>query len=268
MIMDEKILKVCLAPMEISWGNKEKNLSNLDRLINKVHHETDLLVLPEMFSTGFPSDLDKEAFRKLAERNTGPTIDKIKEYSEKHNLAIAGSFIADSGGLLFNRAFFIEPSGDEYFEDKRHLFSVGGENLILNSGERRLAVRFRGWNISMVVCYDIRFPVWCRNQKNEYDLLIAVANWPASRIDAWDTILKTRAMENQSYVCGVNCKGIDNKDAEYNGSSHLYNYRGKDISIKTDEEGLLYASLSMQKLKDFREKFPFWRDADDFQLEI
>lgn len=265
--MNDSILKLCLAPMEIVWGNKEKNLSTIDALLKKVHPETDLVILPEMFSTGFPSQLDKEGFRQLAERNTGETIDKIKNYSSKYNFAISGTFIADSGGLLFNRAFFIEPSGDEYFADKRHLFSLGGEDKIVKNGDSRLFVRYRGWNISMIVCYDIRFPVWCRNKQNEYDLLLAVANWPASRIEAWNTLLKARAMENQAYVCGVNCTGIDNMGAEYDGSSHVYNYRGKDIAVRISDDGLLYASLSKEKLDTFRQRFPFWKDADNFYLE-
>ena len=266
--MTDSILKVCLAPIEILWGRKDDNLKALQKIFDKIHPETDLLVLPETFSTGFPSDLDKEAFRRLAERNTGETIDLIKKYSAKNSLAVAGSFIADSGGLLFNRAFFIEPSGDEYFADKRHLFSLGGEDQILRAGDSRMLLRYRGWNISMIVCYDLRFPTWCRNRNNEYDLLLAVANWPVKRIDTWDTLLKARAIENQAFVCGVNCRGIDNKNAEYNGSSHMFDYRGKDIAVNISDDGLLYASLSMQKLINYRDKFPFWKDADNFYLEI
>ena len=265
--MVNNILKICLVPFEIYWGDKKRNIESLDKIINLIHPETDLVVLPELFSTGFPSNLQKEEFRKLAERNTGETIDIIKNYSSKHNFAIAGSFLADSGGLLFNRSFFIEPSGDEYFADKRHLFSLGGENKYVKNGDTRLSVRFRGWNIAMIVCYDIRFPAWTRNKNNEYDLMLAVANWPASRIDAWNTLLKARALENQAYVAGVNCRGIDHTGAEYDGSSHLFNYRGKDLVVKITDDGLLYGSLSMQKLMEFRERFPFWKDADNFHLE-
>lgn len=264
--MNDPILKVCLAPIEINWGEKDANLKSLEDILNRVHPETDLLVLPETFSTGFPSDLDKEQFRLLAEKNTGETIDLIKKYSAEYCMAIAGSFIADTGGLLFNRAFFIEPSGDEYFADKRHLFSLGGEDQILKAGDSRMNLRYRGWNISMIVCYDLRFPIWCRNKNNEYDLMLAVANWPVKRIDTWDTLLKARAIENEAYVCGVNCRGIDNKGAEYNGSSHLFDYRGKEIAVKTNDD-MLYASLSMQKLTTYRERFPFWKDAEDFCLE-
>lgn len=264
--MPESILKVCLSPSEIVWGDKKSNLKILSKVLDKVHPETDLLILPEMFSTGLPTDRSKEEIRVLAEKNTGETIDLLKNWSESHNMAIAGSFIADSGGLLFNRAFFIEPSGDEYFADKRHLFSLGGENEYFKNGNTRLSVRFRGWNIAMVVCYDIRFPIWCRNNNNEYDLLLAVANWPASRIDTWNTLLKARAIENESYVCGVNCRGIDNTGAEYDGATHVFDFRGRDIIVKISDDGLLYASLSMKKLSEYREKFPFWKDADSFKL--
>ena len=260
-------LNICLVPHEICWGDKDKNIKYLSALVDSVHHQTDLMVLPETFSTGFPTGRDKEEIRVLAERNTGPTIDILKNISKDRNMAIAGSFIADSGGLLYNRAFFIEPSGDEYFADKRHLFSLGGENKYVKNGDTRLSVRFRGWNIAMIVCYDIRFPAWTRNKNNEYDLMLAVANWPASRIDAWNTLLKARALENQAYVAGVNCRGIDHTGAEYDGSSHLFNYRGKDLVVKITDDGLLYGSLSMQKLMEFRERFPFWKDADNFHLE-
>lgn len=259
-------LNICLVPHEICWGDKDKNIKNLSALVDSVHHQTDLMVLPETFSTGFPTGKDKEEIRVLAERNTGPTIDFLKNISKDRNMAIAGSFIADSGGLLYNRAFFIEPSGDEYFADKRHLFSPGGENKIFRPGNSRMKVRFRGWNISMIVCYDLRFPVWCRNVNNDYDLLLAVANWPQKRIDVWDTLLKARAIENVAYVCGVNCHGEDNNGIVYDGSSHAFDYIGREISVKVDESGLIYASLSLKKLNDFRENFPVARDADLFEL--
>lgn len=264
--MNANNLNVCLCPMEIDWGNKNSNLSRLQELMSKMHPATDLLVLPETFSTGFPSGTDKEAVREIAERNTGETIDFIKSIAAAHNVAVAGTFIADTGGLLTNRAFFIEPSGDEYFQDKRHLFSMAGEDKVFYPGERRLGVRFRGWNISVVVCYDIRFPVWCRNVDNEYDLLIAVANWPEIRIGAWNKLLPARAIENQAYVCGVDCKGTDSNGIVYDGSSMAIDYKGNDITVRVSDDGLLYATLSGEKLRKFREKFPAWKDSDRFRL--
>lgn len=260
-------LNICLFPMPIKWGDKGYNFQLLEEAVSAVHPDTDLLVVPEMFSTGFITS-DKEEVRNLAERNTGPTVEFLQQLALRHNLAIAGSFIADTGGQLFNRAFFVEPSGDPEFADKRHLFSMAGEGKVFSSGDRRLKVRFRGWNISMIVCYDIRFPVWCRNRDNEYDLLIAVANWPVARVDAWNHLLKARALENLSYVCGVNCSGYDDKGYEYDGSSHVYDFKGKDITMENPSSPLKYASLSYQKLEDFRHKFPAWKDSDNFNIEI
>lgn len=262
--MTGKNLNVCLIPLEIKWEDKAANLTHLDNLLKSVHPETDLVILPETFSTGFPSGEEKEYVRALAERNTGDTIDYLKRLSKHYNIAIAGSFIADTAGSLYNRAFFLEPSGDEYFCDKRHLFTMAGEDKVFSKGHGRLSVRFRGWNIAMVVCYDVRFPAWCRNVNNEYDLLIAVANWPTVRIDAWNKLIPARAIENLAYVCAVDCKGTDKKGFEYDGSSMAVDFKGKDITVKMGDNGLLYATLSHDKLDAFRTKFPAWADADDF----
>lgn len=183
-----------------------------------VHPDTDLLILPETFATGFITS-DKEHVREYAERNTGAIIEELKSLAKQYNLAIAGTFIADTGGSIYNRAFFVEPSGDETFADKRHLFTMAGEHKTFSKGHDRLAVRFRGWNIAMVVCYDIRFPVWCRNVNNDYDLLLCVANWPEVRVGAWNALLPARAIENEAYVCGVDCKGTDLNGFTYDGSS-------------------------------------------------
>lgn len=263
--LNDKDLKVALFPQEIVWNDKKHNLDTLTDVISRVHPETDLLILPETFSTGFPI-AGKEEIRALAERNTGETIDLLKRLSSKYNVAIAGSFVADSGGSLYNRAFFIEPSGEETFADKKHLFTMAGEDKSFSRGFDRLSVRFRGWNIAMVVCYDIRFPVWCRNRANEYDLLIAVANWPEVRVDAWNKLIMARAIENEAYVCAVDCKGTDNHGFIYDGSSHIIDFKGKSIAVEGPTDGLLYGLLSKGKLDAFRTKFPAWQDADSFQL--
>lgn len=276
--MNDQNLNVALFPMTIRWADKRSNLDSLEAVGAALHPDTDLLILPETFSTGFPAG-DKEEIRPLAERNTGPTIDFVKEIAARHNIAIAGSFIADSGGSLYNRAFFIEPSGEETFADKRHLFTMAGEHKSFSSGYDRMSVRFRGWNIAMVVCYDIRFPVWCRNVDNEYDLLIAVANWPKARVDAWNRLLVARAIENEAYVCGVDCSGTDLNGYEYDGSSAAIDFKGKSVGMEGPavsvggEEAIvhprvIYASLSHQKLDAFRTKFPAWKDSDRFTLEI
>ncbi len=258
-------IKVCLYPQEIVWENKEKNFENLEKAMEVMHPETDLIILPETFSTGFPSGADKEHVRAMAERNTGESVDRLKRLARRFNVAIAGSYIADSGGSLYNRAFFIEPGGEETFADKRHLFTMAGEDRVFSRGHRRLHVRYRGWEIAMAVCYDLRFPVWTRNTDNAYDLLIYVANWPTVRVDAWNKLLYARAIENEAYVCGVDCKGTDTHGFTYDGSSKAIDFKGKDIAVE-GPEGLLYATLSKETLDRFREKFPAWRDADSFRI--
>lgn len=258
-------LNVALLPMEIKWGDKETNLKNVEAHFESLHPDTDLVVLPETFSTGFPSGLDKETIRPMAERNTGATIDFLKCLAERKGVAIAGSFIADSGGSLYNRAFFIEPSGEETFADKRHLFTMAGEHKNFSRGHDRLKVRYRGWEIAMIVCYDIRFPIWCRNVSNDYDLMVAVANWPKVRVDAWNQLLRARAIENEAYVIGVNCRGVDTGGFEYDGASASVDFKGKEMPL-TEVGGILYTVLSKEKLDRFREKFPAFRDADSFRL--
>lgn len=264
--MTSSDLKVCLCPMQIKWGDKATNIQTLREIMPEVHKETDLLILPETFSTGFPIGLAKDDVRPMAERNTGATIDLLKGLAAEYKCAIAGSFIADSGGSLYNRAFFIEPSGDETFEDKHHLFSMAGEEKVFSRGYKRLTVRYRGWNLAMIVCYDVRFPVWCRNVDNEYDALIVVANWPEVRVGAWNALLPARAIENEAYVCAVDCSGTDTGGYKYDGSSAVFDFKGKDVSVRFDEKGLVYATLSRERLDSFRAKFPAWRDADSFRL--
>lgn len=264
--MPENKLKLCLLPLEIFWGDKQRNLENFQELLTKVHPETDIVVLPETFSTGFPSLEMQDKIASYAEPEDGETINLLKSEASKYDFAITGSLISKIENKLFNRSFFIKPDGNSVYAAKKHLFSPGGEDKIFNAGDKRLKVEYKGWKISMIVCYDLRFPVWCRNRENEYDLLIAVANWPVSRIDTWDTLLKARALENSAYVCGVNCRGIDDLGGDYNGSSHVFNYKGKELAVDVNNDGLLYAGLSLQRLNNFRDKFPSWKDADKFKF--
>jgi omega-amidase len=264
--MNTNNLNVALLPLTIEWKDKQTNLQNVEDALKQLHPATDLLILPETFSTGFITGEDKDMVREYAERNTGETIDKIKQWAKEYGVAIAGSFIADSGGSLYNRAFFIEPSGEETFADKRHLFTMAGEHKVFSSGFERLKVRFRGWNIAMVICYDIRFPIWCRNVLNEYDVLIAVANWPEVRVNAWNQLAIARAIENEAYVCAVDCYGIDSHGIKYDGSSAAIDFKGKDITVKPEGTPFMYATLDMEKLLKFREKFPAWKDSDDFKI--
>lgn len=264
--MNGKKLNVAMVPLNIKWGDKQSNLETVEKIFHDIHPQTDLIILPETFSTGFPVGEDSSNIGKIAESVSGETIKILTDLSEKYNVAIAGSFIAKDGDSLYNRGFIIEPSGEINYSDKYHLFTIAGEHKIFTKGNKRLRVRFRGWNIALIICYDLRFPVWCRNVNNEYDLLIVVANWPEQRADAWQKLLYARAIENQAYVCGVDCNGIDNEGNKYNGCSLAIDYKGKDISVKVDDERILYASLDLNKLKSFREKFAAWQDADRFQL--
>ncbi|MDE6793715.1 MAG: nitrilase family protein [Muribaculaceae bacterium] len=258
-------LNICLFPMELIWNDTNVNIGNLEKALEDLHPHTDLVILPETFLTGYPSNSTKEHIKELIQRNGDTVLDRIKMLARNNNVAITGSLIIESDERLFNRAFFIEPTGDVYYADKKHLFSMAGEDRIFNAGNKRLKVRFRGWNISLIVCYDIRFPVWCRNRGNEYDFLIVVANWPKVRIDAWNKLLPARAIENTAYVAGVNCKGIDDHNYEYDGTSHIYDFKGKEIGVKVGS--FIYASLAHDKLDKFRDKFPVWKDADKFWLE-
>lgn len=266
-VLPSKDLKVALFPMSIVWGDKAVNMDTLIEIMPRVYPQTDLLILPETFSTGFPAGVGRDQVREMAERNTGATISTVKALSREYGIAICGSFVADSGGLLFNRAFFVEPNGDEHFADKRHLFTMAGEQEIFRAGRDRLNLRFRGWNISMIVCYDVRFPAWCRSTAaSPYDLMIAVANWPQQRVDAWNLLLKARAVENEAYVCGVDCSGTDSFGNIYDGSSPAIDFKGKNIGIKMPDSPLICAQLEADKLRRFREKFPAWRDADSFNI--
>lgn len=267
--MLDRNFNIALIEDNIVWGDKKANLDQLVKNLEKLPDGIDLVVLPELFSTGFITG-DSTLASTLAERNSGDTMQLLHKISSDKHIAFCGSFLASTAGQLYNRAFFIEPNGDDTFYDKRHLFAFGGENKIYHQGHTAAPViRFRGMNIKLIVCYDLRFPVFCRNSHNNYDLLIAVANWPASRQHVWKTLLTARAMENECYVCGVNRSGVDAAGTDYaQGSSFIIDYKGKVISQRNQDNPVIAANLSPAKLNEFREKFPAWRDADDFTITI
>lgn len=253
-------LRISLIQTDIVWENKQENLSRLEKKIEKLTDATDIAVLPEMFSTGFSMKSEE-----LAETIEGETITVLKQWSKKFNFAITGSFIALEGDTCFNRAFFLTPKGEEYYYDKHHLFRMGDEPNHFQAGNRKLVFNYLGWNICLMVCYDLRFPAWCRNIQNEYDLFIIVASWPAPRRRAWEILLCARAIENLSYVCGVNRVGTDGHGLKYSGQSALYNAKGEIITEFTDgEEGIHTTKIDLASLRSLREKFPTWKDADRF----
>ncbi|MBP1616960.1 MAG: putative amidohydrolase [Bacteroidetes bacterium] len=254
------LLYISILQYDIAWENKEANFATIERLFSVSDQHHDVVVLPEMFSTGFSMQSNL-----LAEENAGETITWIKSLARKHNAAICGSFIAKEKGDYLNRGFFITPDS-EYYYDKRHLFRMGSETKHFSAGSSRLIVPFRGFNICLQVCYDLRFPVWSRNVGNEYDLLIYVANWPQPRAKVWNSLLVARAIENLSYVCGVNRIGTDGTKLHYVGDSSIIDYKGDVVVHLPDQEKILTAQLSKEALQTFREKFPAWKDADRFEL--
>lgn len=265
-------LKIAAIEYQPTWADKNANLTRLHDVIKNIGQDTDLIVLPEMFSTGFITD--KDIANNLAERNTETTISDLKNIADDKKVAIAGSFIAKTASKLYNRAFFIEPGGSETFYDKHHLFSMGGENTVYSAGNTDSPiVRYRGWNIKIVVCYDLRFPVWCRNSYDGelYDLLLVVANWPKVRKTAWTTLLSARAIENSCYVCGVNRSGLDPSGVDYgSNSSAITNYKGENVGDFSVVSGtdVLYSELNYEKLQTYRTRFPVWKDADKFFLDL
>ena len=255
-------IRISIIQTDIVWENKQENLRLLHEKLQSLRGTTEIVVLPEMFSTGFSMQSNM-----LAETNSGETITTLKQWASLFQVAICGSYITVDNGRYYNRAFFLTPEGEEFYYDKRHLFRMGREAEHFSAGDERLIIPYRGWNICPLVCYDLRFPVWSRNVANQYDLLIYVANWPIPRRLAWDTLLRARALENQCYVCGVNRVGIDGYRLKYNGGSKIYSALGEEAASVPDEtEGIATATLHLTALHQFREKFPVWKDADEFQL--
>lgn len=255
-------LRISIIQSPIVWEDPSENLTCFEKRVASLEGCSDLAVLPEMFTTGFT--MSPEA---VAEPVDGNTMECVRNWASDYRLAFAGSFVAEDNGHYFNRAFFAEPDGKISFYDKRHLFSMAGENKAYSPGNESVVVNYKGWNIALFVCYDLRFPVWSRNVGNRYDVALYVANWPEVRSTVWHPLLQTRAIENQSYVCGVNRTGTDGKGFRYIGGSVVYSPKGKMLLDAGDiEEFVDTVSLSSAELEMFRKKFPVWSDADTFTL--
>ncbi len=255
-------LAVSLVQFDILCEDKNANLEYIENVVSSLRGETDLVVLPEMCTTGFSMNS-----HLLAESNDDSTISRLKQLAKENDLAICGSFIAADEGSYFNRGFFITPY-DAYYYDKKHLFRMGDEFKFLSPGNEKLIINYKGFNICLLICYDLRFPVWARNVNNGYDLLLYVANWSASKTNVWNTLLSARAIENLCYVCGVNRTGTDVYNLNYKGESQLVDPEGNkiiDLGQKQNQTSTVY--ISKKKLKDFRLKFPVWKDADKFKLK-
>jgi predicted amidohydrolase len=228
----------------------------------KLNGKTDLVVLPEQFTTGMSLCVDS-----LAENMDGETITLLKQWAKQYEFAIVGSLIIADKGKYYNRAFFITPDQKASYYDKRHLFRMADEDKYFEAGNERLIVDYLGWKICPLICYDLRFPVWSRNVDNEYDLLIYVANWPEARKNTWNVLLQARAIENMAYVCGVNRIGKDGKGFIYHGGSIVLSPRGETISdAGENEEFTGTCILKKSTLEKLRKAFPVWKDADRFEI--
>lgn len=256
------------------WENKADNLHMFSEKINSIPEHTEIVVLPEMFATGFSMKPEQ-----LAETMDGQTLQWMKETAAGNKIILTGSVIIEEEGKYFNRLIWMLPNGQLGYYDKRHLFAFAGEDRHYTAGNRRLIASVKGWKINLQVCYDLRFPVWARQalahsqpspkgEENgpEYDVLIYVANWPERRSHAWKTLLCARAIENQCYVVGVNRVGRDGNDINHSGNSMVVDPLGEVLYHNSDDEDIFTITLEKEHLDSVREKFPFWRDADAFRI--
>lgn len=252
-------MKISLIQTSLFWENPTENRERFTQLINTIA-ETDMVILPEMFSTGFT--MNAEA---VAEPMNGETVVWMKKIAQSKNCAITGSLVIKEEGTYYNRLLLVEPNGEINIYDKRHLFTLAGEDKVYTAGSARTVINYHGWKICPLVCYDLRFPVFSRNTEN-FDLLLYVANWPEVRITAWDTLLKARAIENLCYVAGVNRVGQDANGHNYPGHSVVIDYLGHAIGEARGEEMVMTVVLRKDLLTDAREKFGFLNDRDSFTL--
>ncbi|MDR2473887.1 MAG: nitrilase family protein [Tannerella sp.] len=254
------LLRISMMQSHIIWEDIEENISYYGELLRRVKGKADVAVLPELFTTGLSLRP-----RDLAQPVSGTTVTALKNYSAEYDIAVTGSFMASDNGKYYNRAFFITPDGKEYYYDKRHLFGMAGEDKCFSHGDKRLIVEYLDWKICLMVCYDLRFPVWSRNVDNEYDLLIYVANWAESRKKVWKTLLQARAIENMCFVCGVNRIGVDAREFSYHGGSLIYSPKGKKLYDAGEKDAVtLTGTINRDDLEALRAKFPAWQDADKF----
>ena len=255
-------MKIALIQSNLHWEAVSQNRNSFEEKITKIDSEVDLVILPEMFSTGFTMNP-----KDVAETMQGETIVWMKSIAKQKNCAITGSLIITENNQFYNRLLFVFPSGEIQFYDKRHLFSLAGEDKIYRAGSQKQIVEYLGWKICLQVCYDLRFPVFARNVEN-YDLLLYVANWPKVRINAWDILLKARAVENLSYIIGVNRTGVDANNHEYNGHSQVIDFLGNPILEPQENEGVFIVELDKNIMLETRKKLNFLSDKDVFEINI
>ncbi len=259
-------LTITTIQSNLIWEEKAANLRMLEQKIAGIEEKTEIVVLPEMFNTGF--SMRPQA---LAETMDGETVEWMKRVSRENGIVLTGSLMIEEAGNYYNRLVWMLPNGQHGHYDKRHLFAFGEEDKHYSPGNKRLIASVKGWKINLLVCYDLRFPVWARQKSNEagaeYDVLIYVANWPERRSHAWKTLLSARAIENQCYVVGVNRVGSDGKNVYHSGNSLVIDPLGQVLYHMADEEDVNTITLQKEMLEDVRSKFPFWKDADSFNIE-
>ena len=249
-------MKVALCQFSMEWEAVARNLGRAETLVAQA--EADLIVLPEMFATGFVTEPQRAVLPE------DEIVGWMRRMAQRHAAALAGSAVVRCGDRFANRFFFVRPTGEAECYDKRHLFSIGGEGAHFAAGSRRTVIEYGGLRFLPLVCYDLRFPVWSRC-RGDYDAILCVASWPASRREAWRTLLRARAIENECYVVGVNRTGDDPWN-RYAGDSAVIDFKGAPLCEADASEAIVATELDRAALDDFRSEFPAWRDADDFQL--
>lgn len=255
-------LKITIFQAYLFWENVDKNLQNITlRLSMGVKEKTDLIVLPEMFNTGFSMNA-----AELAEEMGGKTMTWMAQAASKYECVVTGSLMIKEDGKFFNRMIWMLPSGACQHYDKRHLFGMGEEDHTYTAGHDQVIVKLKGWKIRLAICYDLRFPVYLRNRDNSYDMLLIIANWPDKRISHWKTLIAARAIENQSYVVAVNRVGHDGNEVYHSGHSMCIDAYGNTVYYKPEDEDLYTFSINYEEMVKIRRSFPFLKDADEFTL--
>ena len=252
-------LKITIVQPNIIWENSSANLNKYSESINKIE-STDVIVLPEMFTTGFSMNP-----KKMSETMTGTSVNWMKKVAKEKDAAVIGSLIIKEENRFYNRALWVLPNGEIQKYDKRHLFSMGQETGHFSAGDKKLIVEYKGWRFCPLICYDLRFPVWSRNL-DEYDVLIYLANWPAARHFVWKNLLTARAIENQVYCIGANRVGTDGTGLKYSGDSALVSPKGF-ADYLGEKEAVKTFTISYSELHNFRKSFPVLNDGDDFRLD-
>lgn len=257
-------LSFTLIQSKLHWEDKAANLAMFEEKIMAITEKTEIIVLPEMFPTGFSMQP-----KKLAESMEGEIVQWMKKIAATKKVVLTGSVIIEENGHFYNRLLWVLPDGQLGYYDKRHRFAFAGEDAEYTAGNKRMIAQVKGWKINLQVCYDLRFPVWARQQANEtseYDVLLYVANWPERRNHAWKTLLTARAIENQCFVVAVNRVGTDGNQISHSGDSMVIDPLGLTLYHQENEESVFTISLEMDSLHAVREKFPFWKDADNFKI--